>query len=196
MKMTNEVVGFALGLFIASSSTAFAQGYVQGVVLWRVGQSAVGNAVVIVRDNLNMEVGRDTTDVLGQFYFALPADSYHLSFGKTGFRDTTLDDIIVTEDETTRVNMLVTWINICHYVVGDVNGSGTMTGIDVIIMVRYFKGSSLPIYSCECTPGHTWHVSGDVNGSCTFTGQDVTGIVRHFKCGWPYRSCPDCPPEP
>lgn len=82
----------------------------------------------------------------------------------------------------------------CSYVVGDANGSGTFTGLDVTYSVRYFKGGSPPSYSCECTPGHIWYVSGDVNGSCTFSGLDVTYMVRYFKGGPAAMPCPDCPP--
>jgi hypothetical protein len=80
------------------------------------------------------------------------------------------------------------------YVVGDANGSGTFTGLDVTYSVRFFKGGPLPPYSCECPPGHTWYVSGDVNGSCTFTGLDITYMVRYFKGGPAPIPCPDCPP--
>ncbi|HBC46296.1 MAG TPA: hypothetical protein DEO84_10225 [candidate division Zixibacteria bacterium] len=83
---------------------------------------------------------------------------------------------------------------VCDYVVGDANGSGTFTGLDVTYSVRYFKGGPHPPFSCECTPGNTWYVSGDVNGSCTFSGLDITYMVRYFKGGAHPIPCADCPP--
>jgi hypothetical protein len=83
----------------------------------------------------------------------------------------------------------------CQYVVGDANGSNTFTGLDVTYSVRFFKGGPSPIYSCECTPGHTWYVGGDVNGSCSYSGLDVTYMVRYFKGGAAPMPCPDCPPS-
>jgi hypothetical protein len=82
----------------------------------------------------------------------------------------------------------------CNYVVGDVNNSGAYNGLDVTYSVNYFKGGSTPPYSCECTPGNTWHVAGDVNASCNFNGLDVTYSVAYFKGGSSPAPCPDCPP--
>ncbi len=82
----------------------------------------------------------------------------------------------------------------CDYVPGDVNGSSSYNGLDVTFSVAYFKGGAPPGYSCECTPGHTWHVSGDVNGSCSFNGLDVTYGVAYFKGGTGPMPCADCPP--
>ncbi|HBC45868.1 MAG TPA: hypothetical protein DCZ43_02365 [candidate division Zixibacteria bacterium] len=83
----------------------------------------------------------------------------------------------------------------CEYFVGDINGSGGMTGLDVTYAVRFFKGGLQPEYSCECPPGsgNSWFVAGDVNGSCSFSGLDVTYMVRYFKGGEAPFSCPDCP---
>jgi hypothetical protein len=55
---------------------------------------------------------------------------------------------------------------------GDANCSGTLTGLDVTYLVRYFKGSPNG-YCCLC--------SGDANSSGTVSGVDVTYLVGFFK---------------
>ncbi len=82
----------------------------------------------------------------------------------------------------------------CDYAIGDVNGSGTFNGLDVVYSVSYFKGGPQPPYSCECTPGNTWFVAGDVNNSCNFNGLDVSYMVSYFKGGPSPNPCNDCPP--
>jgi hypothetical protein len=82
----------------------------------------------------------------------------------------------------------------CDYIVGDVNNSGGFNGVDVVFAVAYFKGGTIPSYSCECTSGNSWFVAGDVNGSCTFNGVDVVYAVAYFKGGPAPIPCPDCPP--
>jgi hypothetical protein len=83
----------------------------------------------------------------------------------------------------------------CDYVVGDVNDSGTLNGLDVTYGVSYFKGGAAPPYVCECTPGNTWYVAGDVNGSCSYNGLDITYLVSYFKGGSDPIPCGDCPPS-
>jgi len=82
----------------------------------------------------------------------------------------------------------------CDYVVGDVNNSGDLNGLDVSYAVSYFKGGPAPSYDCECTSGNTWYVSGDVNASCFFNGIDVTYLVAYLKGGSGPQPCADCPP--
>lgn len=82
----------------------------------------------------------------------------------------------------------------CIYIVGDINGTGNLNGVDVTYGVSYFKGGYAPPYSCECTSGGTWYVAGDVNSSCNFNGVDITYLVSYFKGGAAPRPCPDCPP--
>ncbi len=84
----------------------------------------------------------------------------------------------------------------CHYVVGDINGSGTLNGLDVVFAVGYFQGGQFPAYLCECTAGNWWYVAGDVNGSCSFNGLDVSYMVTYLKGGPGPHPCPDCPPAP
>ncbi|UCE67718.1 MAG: hypothetical protein JSU85_06850, partial [Candidatus Zixiibacteriota bacterium] len=79
-------------------------------------------------------------------------------------------------------------------VTGDVNGSESYNGLDIIYAVNYFKGGSPPPYDCECTAGNTWYVVGDVNASCDFNGLDITYGVAYFKGGPTPQPCADCPP--
>lgn len=82
----------------------------------------------------------------------------------------------------------------CNYVVGDVNGSGSFNGADVVYGIEYFLGGVTPVYICECTTGDWWYVAGDVNASCTYNGADITRSVRYFTGGALPQPCPDCPP--
>ncbi len=84
----------------------------------------------------------------------------------------------------------------CHYVVGDINGSGSLNGLDVVFSVNYLEGGSFPAYLCECTPGNWWYVAGDVNGNCVFNGLDVTYTVHYLKGGPAPIPCYNCPPAP
>jgi hypothetical protein len=72
----------------------------------------------------------------------------------------------------------------CDYVVGDINISGDLNGLDVSFAVSYFKGGPAP----------SWYVSGDVNASCFFNGIDVTYLVAYFKGASDPQPCGDCPP--
>ncbi|HBC46155.1 MAG TPA: hypothetical protein DEO84_03110 [candidate division Zixibacteria bacterium] len=60
------------------------------------------------------------------------------------------------------------------YLPGDANGSGTVSGLDVVFLIRFFKGLG---------PAPDPLLSGDANGSCTVSGLDVTYLVRYFKGG-------------
>ena len=84
----------------------------------------------------------------------------------------------------------------CDYVTGDVNGSESYNGLDVIWGVNYFKGGQAPLCSCEeCTPGIFWYICGDVNASCSYNGLDITYGVNYFKGISPSpMPCADCPP--
>jgi hypothetical protein len=115
------------------------------------------------------------------------------TFGNTSDVVMSGDYVYVADDYSLEIYRMVV-PSACHYIPGDVGGSGTFTGLDITYMVRFFKGGPRPPYSCECTPGNTWYVSGDVNGSCSFTGLDISYSVRYFKGGPPPIPCPNCPP--
>jgi hypothetical protein len=82
----------------------------------------------------------------------------------------------------------------CHYVSGDINGSGVANGVDVTYGVSYFKGGSTPPIYCACGTHGTLFVAGDVNGDCSFNGIDIAYFVTYLKGGSALRYCADCPP--
>lgn len=60
------------------------------------------------------------------------------------------------------------------FIVGDVNGSGTVNGIDVVYLTNYFKGgAAIPVPILRA----------DANGSCDVNGIDVVYLVNFFKGG-------------
>jgi hypothetical protein len=94
---------------------------------------------------------------------------------------------------TTRAEDLIPVIP-CEYVVGDVNGSDSFNGLDIVYGVSYFKGGPYP--GCEpCALCPDWSYCGDVNGSCSYNGLDITYGVNYFKgIVPPPIPCPECPP--
>jgi len=84
------------------------------------------------------------------------------------------------------INIEYTVEAVCDfYIPGDVNGSNSANGIDVVFLVAYFKGGDPPYFECPvCTtyggPAMRY-ASGDVNGSCSFNGLDVTYYVNYLK---------------
>ena len=94
------------------------------------------------------------------------------------------------------------WVGVvsggCDYVVGDINGSGSANGVDVVYGVMYLKGGDVPPDSCDCrpeVPGAAFYASGDVNGNCAFNGIDITYFVTYLKGQQAaLLFCPDCPP--
>ena len=82
----------------------------------------------------------------------------------------------------------------CDYIPGDINGNGTVNGIDVTFAVAYFKGLQVPPIDCNppCTGvPDPFYAAGDVNGDCRFNGIDIVWWIHH---GPPFRWCPACPP--
>jgi hypothetical protein len=154
------------------------------------------NVHIQTYDSLNALVADGYSDMLGRYMISLTPGIYREHFSKIGFPDLDFSNIIVADNETTHVRIVMGIYIPCHYVVGDVNGSGILTGLDVTYSIRYFKGGPHPPYSCECTPGNSWYTCGDVNASCTFDGLDVTYMVRYFKGGNSPAPCPSCPPTP
>jgi hypothetical protein len=60
------------------------------------------------------------------------------------------------------------------FIAGDVNGSGTVNGIDVVYLTNYFKGgAAIPVPILRA----------DANGSCEVNGIDVGYLVNFFKGG-------------
>jgi hypothetical protein len=69
-----------------------------------------------------------------------------------------------------------------RYVAGDVNGSGSVNGVDVVYLVSYLKGGPPP-------PDPI--LRADANGSCSVNGIDVVYLVSYLKGGPPpfYGDC-------
>ncbi|HBY99900.1 MAG TPA: hypothetical protein DEO84_01140, partial [candidate division Zixibacteria bacterium] len=109
--------------------------------------------------------------------------------------DTTFEVIVSDGQLADTMGVYIYVVGGCYYTTGDVNESGTFTGLDVTYAVRYFKGGPDPLMTCDCPPHGVWFVTGDVNGSCSFTGLDVTYMVRYFKGGAEPIPCPDCAPN-
>ncbi|UCC79831.1 MAG: putative Ig domain-containing protein [Candidatus Zixiibacteriota bacterium] len=85
----------------------------------------------------------------------------------------------------------------CEWVVGDVNGSDSYNGLDILYGVNFFKGGPAPTCtfgSCDFPPCDEFYYCGDVNGSCSYTGQDITYGINFFNGGPAPVPCPDCPP--
>jgi hypothetical protein len=61
-----------------------------------------------------------------------------------------------------------------NYLAGDANGSGDVSGADVIYLVNYCKGFG---------PPPDPFLGGDVNGDCIVNGMDVVYLVAYFKGG-------------
>jgi len=134
----------------------------------------------------------DTTNSDGYYFlYALQLGLYDVETSKAGYITQIQENIEVIMDQVTIVNFQLGFA--CDYVVGDVNNSGMLNGLDIVYAVNYFKGFSPPPYSCFCD-GHIWYVSGDVNGDCLFNGLDVVYIIVFLKGGAPPIPCPACPP--
>ena len=91
-------------------------------------------------------------------------------------------------------NAMIPSVGECDYVIGDINNSGDLNGLDVTYGVAYLKGGSSPPFECECTQGNIIYSSGDVNNSCDFNGMDITYLINYFKGGAEPVPCQDCPP--
>jgi hypothetical protein len=83
----------------------------------------------------------------------------------------------------------------CSYFVGDINGSQSTNGLDVVYGISYLKGGPNPHYPCNCPTHGIIYAAGDVNASCQFNGVDITYMVAYFKGGPALQYCPDCPPS-
>ena len=140
--------------------------------------------------------GVDTTDVDGEYSLILDAGNYYATFIKQNYADTTIEDINITPDGTTVVDLTLRFVHNCDYIAGDVNGVTGFNGLDVTYGMSYFKRGTNPPFNClcECTPGHIWYVCGDVNGSCSYNGLDITYAVTIYQGGPWVIPCPDCPP--
>ncbi|UCC79830.1 MAG: hypothetical protein JSW64_00315 [Candidatus Zixiibacteriota bacterium] len=110
------------------------------------------------------------------------SDNFHLA--SQGYED---------QNENVYYSFLDGPIDLCTYVVGDVNGSDSYNGLDIQYGVNYFKGGSAPLCS-GCSPCSEWYYCGDVNADCTYSALDITYGVSYFQGGPAPVPCEDCPP--
>ena len=181
--------------FILSFGGLAFSGTLTGTVIDNFYFNPVPDVEVTVFQSDSVLAGTDTTDMNGAYALTLNAGEYYAVFSKVNYADTTIPDITITPEGTTIVDLTFSFIPNCHYVVGDVNGSWNLNGLDVTYGVSYFEGGPLPINClCECTPGRVWYVCGDANGSCTYNGLDITYLITIYQGGPWVIPCPDCPP--
>ncbi len=87
----------------------------------------------------------------------------------------------------------------CAFIPGDANADIAVNGLDVTIMVSFFKMEifALPD-TCDCRPDvdiYPFFGAGDTNGDCAFNGLDVTYLMSWFTTGIDEPTyCPSCPP--
>ncbi len=172
-------------------------GTLSGDVMEQDGVTPISGVTVTAYDGDNNPAGSDNTDGSGAYQISLIEGTYTAEFSKAGYRDTIIYDLIITSGEITQLTVLMTESSgpACEYTIGDVNGSNTYNGLDITYGVSYFKGSTAPVYECDCPPHGVFYVSGDVNGSCSYNGLDITFGVAYFKGGSNPVPCPDCPPQ-
>ncbi|HBZ00565.1 MAG TPA: hypothetical protein DEO84_04495 [candidate division Zixibacteria bacterium] len=195
--MKTLFVSAAIILLFGMAPCAMAYGVIDVIVYNVDGVTPLPHVHILTYDSLNVVRADEVSDSLGRYALSISPGTYHEHLTKIGFVTGDINHIVVVDNETTHVSFNMQLSSCCcDYIIGDANGSGILTGLDVTFSVRYFKGGPHPPYSCECTPGHTWYISGDVNASCTFDGLDVTYMVRYFKGGSPPAPCPSCPPVP
>jgi N-acetylneuraminic acid mutarotase len=170
-------------------------GFLTGYVIDNWYFNPVFEAEVSVFNYNNALIGVDTTDELGFYSFTLSSGTYHALFTKPSYLDSTITGIAVNANDTTEINVILTFQHQCDYVVGDVNYSGSYNGLDITYLISFFKGAPNPYGClCECTPGDWWYVCCDVNADCECNGLDIVYAIAYFKGGSPPTPCPDCPP--
>jgi len=187
------VLGISAVILLPVSAVS---GTLAGTVIDNVYFNPVPDVEVSVFQSDSTLAGMDTTDINGLYALTLNAGEYYAVFSKENYADTTISNITITPEGTTVVDLTFRFTHNCQYIVGDVNGSWSLNGLDVTFGVNYFeRGSPLPYNClCECTPGHSWYVCGDVNGSCTYNGLDITFLVSYIPGGPVPTPCSDCPP--
>jgi hypothetical protein len=166
-----------------------------GTVVDNVYSNPVADVAVSVFNSDSTLAGMDTTGVDGAYVLTLNPGDYFAEFSKENYADTTITDITIVSGGTTVVDLTFRFVHNCSYVIGDVNGSSSLNGLDVNYGIAYFKSGMNPPLNClcECTPGHFWYVCGDVNGDCIYNGFDITYLVAMYVGRLPI-PCPDCPP--
>jgi hypothetical protein len=144
------------------------------------------------------EVGIDTTNTDGTYSIPLAPGTFRAQFDKAGFRDTSIQDIVINSSQTTTLNVQMFPPSGCAYRPGDINNNGSVNGVDIVYAVNYLKGTGAPPpVDCGgvCPEVSPFYAAGDVNGNCAFNGIDITFFVRYLKGQVPsLLTCADCPP--
>jgi hypothetical protein len=189
-----STIGLAV-IFSLPLSIQAVSGTLSGTVIDNVYFNPVPEVEIAVFHSDSLPAGNDVTGSDGTYSITLDAGEYYAVFSKTNYADTAISDITITPDGTTTVDLTFRFVFNCSYIVGDVNGSNSLNGLDVTYGVAYFKGGPAPLGClCECTPGHIWYVCGEANGDCAYNGFDITYLVAMYPGGPLAIPCPDCPP--
>ena len=142
----------------------------------------------------DVALSASTTGLSGEYYLSwITPGIYSIEFSHPNYGIDSINGIKIIASDTIVIDFQ--FGGICDYVPGDVNGNGNANGIDVIYLVAYFKGGSLPPDQCECPPHGELFPAADVNGSCSTNGLDVTYLVSYLKGGPSIIFCADCPPQ-
>jgi len=122
------------------------------------------NNIIIVDSNLT-EINYQNPDSLpdGIYYWRVSAGN---SYGWSEYSEVRYFDVQAESG--------------IFYIVGDVNHSGAVNGLDVIYLVNYFKGGPPPLLEVN-----GFYPEADANGNCSVNGLDVVYLVSYFKGGDP-----------
>jgi hypothetical protein len=89
-------------------------------------------------------------------------------------------------------------IGYCAYLPGDANADFGVNGLDITLMVNFFKGGPPLPDTCDCRPDvdeYPFFGAGDTNGNCRFNGVDVTYLYNYLVGIVDFINyCPSCPP--
>ena len=122
------------------------------------------------------------TDHNGQYFLAdLIVGAYDVSFSKAGYSDTTMANVAVTSNDSTILDMIMTFTGYT-YLPGDANmyyGSWppAIINSDVTYIINFFRGCPT---NFPCLISGFW-AAADVNGDCNVIGSDVTRLINFFK---------------
>jgi hypothetical protein len=159
--------------------------------------SPLEDVIVSVFDSGESLAGTDTTDIDGEFSFELMPDTYRAEFAKSGYRDTTIYDIVVTSNDTAEVDLTMYAAGF-EYLPGDVNmyngvwPPNPVVGADATYLINFFRGFATshacfmnnpgaPVLWPNGQPGTLFWASADVNGDCQVIGADVTKLINYLR---------------
>jgi hypothetical protein len=120
--------------------------------------------------------------------------NHDILFQRTGYMDTTVQNVLITANSITQLN--VSLHPGCSYRPGDSNHNGEFNGLDVTYSINYLKGyGPAPSDTCQCQLWGRIYSAADANGNCVFNGIDITYSVNFLKgLGPAPKGCPNCLP--